>query len=244
MWYGERRPGTGSPPGSGRRGCTGCSGPHLDERQRRLLLGAGGAGPGRGGITVVAEATGVHPDTISRCAGGGGQAAAAGAGGLRRPQEAGRYRPAACAALEALVDPATRGDPVSPLRWTCLSTRSTWRARSPGPGHPVSDRTVARLLREQGYSLQGNAEGGPGRPARRPGRPSPATSRRPRPGSSWPPGTRSSRWTPRRKRRWASSPTAGPSGGPGASPEPVNVHDFPSDAIGKAIPYVHLRPGR
>ena len=55
------------------------------------------------------------------------------------------------------MDPATRGDPVSPLRWTCLSTRNLAGALTKA-GHPGPDRTVARLLREQGYSLQGNAK--------------------------------------------------------------------------------------
>ena len=65
--------------------------PHLDERQRRLLLGAEALELGRGGITAVAEATGVHPDTVARgVREAAGQAGAAGAGARRRPQEAGR----------------------------------------------------------------------------------------------------------------------------------------------------------
>ena len=55
--------------------------------------------------------------------------------------------------LEALVDPDTRGDPESPLRWTCKSTRELAEALT-AAGHPVSDDTVGRLLREQGYTLQ------------------------------------------------------------------------------------------
>ena len=55
------------------------------------------------------------------------------------------------------MDPQTRGDPESPLRWTTKSTRNLAGALAKA-GHPVSDRTVARLLREQGYSLQGNAK--------------------------------------------------------------------------------------
>jgi hypothetical protein len=58
-------------------------------------------------------------------------------------------------ALEALVDPATRGDPESPLRWTCKSTR-TLAGELTAQGHPVSCMTVGRLLRRAGYSLQGN----------------------------------------------------------------------------------------
>src|SRR6266699_6508869 len=75
--------------------------PHLDERQRRLLLGAEALELGRGGIKAVAQATGVHPDTVGPGgAGGGGQAGAAGAGARRRTQEAGRYRSAAGAGAD------------------------------------------------------------------------------------------------------------------------------------------------
>lgn len=65
--------------------------------------------------------------------------------------------PALAAALDALVDPATRGDPESPLRWTCKSTRMLAAALT-AAGHPVSDRTVAALLAQSGYSLQANAK--------------------------------------------------------------------------------------
>jgi Rhodopirellula transposase DDE domain len=58
-------------------------------------------------------------------------------------------------ALEALVDPATRGDPESPLRWTCKSARTLARELT-AQGHPVSYTTVGQLLRQAGYSLQGN----------------------------------------------------------------------------------------
>lgn len=82
------------------------------------------------------------------------------AGGGRK--RAAQKDPGLSAALDALVDPETRGDPESPLRWTCKSTRqlaSTLTAQ----GHPVSDRTVARLLHEAGYSLQANAKTTEGR---------------------------------------------------------------------------------
>src|SRR5512132_685925 len=62
--------------------------------------------------------------------------------------------PGLLVALDRLVDPDTRGDPDSPLRWTCKSTRELARALT-AQGHPVSDDTVGRLLREQGYRLQG-----------------------------------------------------------------------------------------
>jgi hypothetical protein len=61
--------------------------------------------------------------------------------------------PGLLAALDALVDPDTRGDPDSPLRWTCKSTRELAEALT-AQGHPVSDDTVGRLLKQQGYTLQ------------------------------------------------------------------------------------------
>lgn len=134
--------------------------PHLDERQRRLLLGVEAQQLGRGGIKAIAAATGVHPDTVAR-----------GVGELEgQPEPSSRVRapgggrkklaetdPELAAELRALVDPATRGDPMSPLLWTTKSTRNLAGALSEA-GHPVSDRTVARMLRELGFSLQGNAK--------------------------------------------------------------------------------------
>ncbi len=132
--------------------------PHLDERQRRLLLGSEALELGRGGIKAVAAATGVHPDTVGR-----GLREAEGRPEPRvRAPGGGRKKladtdPRLVPALTALVDPQTRGDPESPLRWTTKSTGNLAGALAKA-GHPVSDRTVARLLREQGYSLQGNAK--------------------------------------------------------------------------------------
>jgi transposase len=134
--------------------------PHLDERQRRLLLGVEASQIGRGGIKAIAAATGVHPDTIAR--------------GVREVQGDAEPRPRVRAAgggrkklaetdpglveeLTALVDPDTRGDPISPLVWTTKSTRHL-AGELTRRGHPVSDRTVARMLREMGFSLQGNAK--------------------------------------------------------------------------------------
>ena len=85
--------------------------------------------------------------------------AEADAGRLRRPG-AGRKRlttrdPKLARALERLVDPVTRGDPMGPLLWTCSSAARLARELS-AAGHPVSERTVNRLLHELGYSLQAN----------------------------------------------------------------------------------------
>src|SRR4029453_6306614 len=94
--------------------------PYLDERQRRVVLGAEAAELGRGGITVVAQATGGHPDTVAkgvRERGGGAERA----GRVRKPgggrKPATETDPGLGPALTALVDPQTRGDPESPLVW-------------------------------------------------------------------------------------------------------------------------------
>ena len=134
--------------------------PHLDERQRRLMLGSEAAELGRGGIKTVAEATGAHPDTVSR-----GVRELAGdpepAVRVRRPgggrKKLSESDPGLLARLKALVDPETRGDPMSLLVWTTKSTRNLAGALT-AVGHPVSDRTVARMLGSLGFSLQGNAK--------------------------------------------------------------------------------------
>jgi Rhodopirellula transposase DDE domain len=135
--------------------------PHLSEFQRRLWLGAEAAELGPGGVAVVAQATGVAADTVRRgrkeAAGGIGP----GAGRSRRPgggrKRAEAYDGELVAAFESLIDPVTRGDPMSPLRWTSKSIRALTAALR-DDGHHVSDIVVRRLLRERGYSLQANAK--------------------------------------------------------------------------------------
>lgn len=100
--------------------------PQLDERQRRLLLGAEARALGRGGIARVAAAAGVSRPTVTR---GVAEVKAGGSpGGRVRKPGGGRKSltqtdPGLLGALKALVDPVTRGDPMSPLRWTTKSTR-------------------------------------------------------------------------------------------------------------------------
>jgi hypothetical protein len=131
--------------------------PHLDERQRRLVTGADARMLGHGGIRVVARAAGMAEGTVS--AGVReldeqplGRARRAG-GGRKRAAEA---DPGLVPALLALVEPDERGDPESPLRWTAKSTRRL-AAELTRQGHEVSADTVGSLLREHGFSLQGNS---------------------------------------------------------------------------------------
>lgn len=136
--------------------------PEMDERLRRQWAAAEARELGWGGTTAVAQAIGMSRTTVTA--------------GLRelalpeveRAMEASRVRrpgggrkaltesdPGLIAALEALIEPTTRGDPESPLRWTCKSTRRLADELT-RQNHPVRARTVAKLLREADYSLQGN----------------------------------------------------------------------------------------
>jgi len=134
--------------------------PHLDERQRRLLMGAEARALGHGGIRLVARAAGVREATVSL----GVDELDAGAEPLGRARRPGGGRKRAAdldrglrPALLALVEPQERGDPMSPLRWTTMSTR-TLAAELTRQGHKVSADTVGGLLRQEGFSLQGNAK--------------------------------------------------------------------------------------
>lgn len=210
---------------------------HLDERQRRLVLGLEASELGRGGVRAVAAATGVHPDTIAR-----GVREVAG-----EPEPATRVRapgggrkklaetdPGLVTALESLVDPATRGDPMSLLVWTTKSTRKLAAALSQ-TGHRVSDRTVARMLREMGFSLQGNAKVTEGRQhedrdaqftylntvvAEHAGAGQPVIS-----------------VDTKKKELVGEFKNGGREYQPAGQPQRVNVHDFPDPELGKAIPY-------
>src|SRR5512147_579236 len=136
--------------------------PVLDERARRLWAATEARAIGWGGITRVAEATGLSRITI-RAGLDELQATPSGEsnipGRIRRPgggrKPLTEHDPKLLAALEALVDPVTRGDPMSPLRWTCKSADKL-ASELTASGHPASERTVSRLLHALGYSLQSN----------------------------------------------------------------------------------------
>jgi len=211
--------------------------PYLDERQRRLLLGAEAAGLGRGGIKAVALATGVHPDTVAKgvreLEGGVEPAGRVRApGGGRKP--AIENDPGLAPALRALVDPQTRGDPTSPLVWTTKSTRNLADALA-GGGHRVSDRTVARMLRAQGFSLQANAKVTEGRQH---------VDRDAQFGylnaavvEHLAAGAPVVSVDTKKKELVGEFHNGGREYQPQGCPVRVNVHDFPDKELGKAIPY-------
>ena len=134
--------------------------PHLNERQRRLWVGAEARVLGRGGVSLVSRATGISRPTVYKALTEledppelGGRVRQPG-GGRKRLRD---LDPELEAALDALVDPDTRGDPMSPLRWTCKSTGQLALALTRG-GHPVSADVVGTMLRDAGYSLQANVK--------------------------------------------------------------------------------------
>ena len=134
--------------------------PVLDERSRRLLLGAEALAAGRGGQAAATRATGASAATIRRGMRELGEPAGDLARGRIRRPGGGRKRsveldPTLRRDLEALIEPGTRGDPEFPLRWTTKSLRRLAAELQRG-GHRVSHRSVAELLHEAGYSLQAN----------------------------------------------------------------------------------------
>src|SRR6266700_1253373 len=131
--------------------------PFLDERGRRLVAAAEAFAAGYGGIATVAMATGIARSTI-----GWGLKELAWEEPSERIRRPGAGRKTAISKdptllqdLETLVEPTTRGDPESPLRWTCKSVRRLAQALQ-AQGHEVSRTLVAELLNDAGYSLQGN----------------------------------------------------------------------------------------
>jgi hypothetical protein len=131
----------------------------LDERGRRLWAAAEARSAGRGGIAAVVRATGISESTMLRgLAELDREAPPLPAGRVRRhpgPAPISEREPGLVEDLERLVDPATRGDPESPLRWTSKSGAKLAEALRE-LGHDVVDRTVLRLLKARGYSLQAN----------------------------------------------------------------------------------------
>lgn len=133
--------------------------PLLDERTRRLMAASEAQALGHGGVSQVSRACGLSRKAIAKGIREIREATAPPSGHIRRPG-AGRKSivardPRLRCALERLIDPETRGDPESPLRWICKSTR-TLAAELTRRKHPISHTKVEQLLREQGYSLQSN----------------------------------------------------------------------------------------
>ena len=211
--------------------------PHLDERQRRLLMAAEARALGHGGIRLVARAAGVREATVSL----GVDELEAGAeplGRARRPgggrKRAADVDPGLRPALLALVEPQERGDPMSPLRWTVKSTRNLADELT-RQGHKVGADTVGDLLRAEGFSLQGNAKALEG--TRHPDRDAQfryiSEQVRAHQATADPVISVDTK----KKELIGEFKNAGRSWRPQGQPAAVRTHDFPSDSAGNAIPY-------
>jgi transposase len=216
--------------------------PLLDERARRQWAATEALAYGWGGLAAVRSATGLSTNTIRK---GMAELAARQADPQARVEKrlrregGGRKRldevsPSVRAALDRLVEPATRGDPHSPLRWSCKSTARLAQELT-RQGHPIGARTVARLLKEMGYSLQGN--------------------RKTKEGASHPDRNAQfdfinttvqqfqQRGQPvisvdtKKKERVGQFKNGGREWYPKGKPEEVEIHDFVDQELGKVIPY-------
>lgn len=211
--------------------------PLLDEQQCRMIAAADALCLGHGGVSRVARASGLSRTTIHRGIAELDESREPG----RRIRQVGGGRkgvvdqdPTLLQALEALVDPLTRGDPMSPLRWTCKSTRQLAAALRQ-QGYTISHPTVASLLHELGYSLQANVKTLEG------------TSHPDRDQQFRYINTQVKRYIQRKrpvisvdtKKKELVGPykNAGQTWRKHGDPQPVNMHDFPDKQRGKAIPY-------
>jgi Rhodopirellula transposase DDE domain len=212
----------------------------LDERMTRLWAGAEAEVIGYGGLAAVARATGLAISTVQK----GRNELRDGArttdlvnvrrrGGGRRAHDV--THPRLVPALKKLVDPSTRGDPMSPLRWTCKSTHVLSSEMFYAHGIRVSDKTVAKTLRKMGYSLQATKKTVEGK--QHPDRNAQfehinATATR-----CLKRGVPFISVDTKKKELVGNFKNAGAEWQPKDTPDLVDVHDFPGDAIGKAIPY-------
>ena len=211
--------------------------PHLGERQRRLYLGSEARALGHGGITAVARAAGVSRPAVAAGVAeleGGGEPQTRG----RRPG-AGRKAlaetdPGLRPALLALVEPGSRGDPQSPLRWTTLPTRNL-AAELTRPGHRAGPDTVAKLLREEQFSLQGNAKTIEG--ARHPDRDTQFRYINGQASEHMAVGQPVISVDAEKKEKVGRFKNGGREWRPRGEPEQVNVYDFIDKKLGKVTPY-------
>ena len=210
--------------------------PYLNERQRRLFLAVEAHALGPGGVARVARASGVSRPTIQQ----GLRELTGAVATSERVRRVGGGRkslverdPTLLAALEALVAPDTRGDPLSPLRWTCKSTRQLAGALR-GRGHRVGYRTVAALLDQAGDSLQAAAKTLAGRQP--PDRDAQFRYLNDRVKGFLATGQPVVSVDAKKKALVGACKNGGQEGRPKGRPEVVNVHDFPDKEVGKAIP--------
>ncbi len=211
--------------------------PELDERQRRLLVGAEAQCIGYGGIEIISEITGITHPTIRR---GINEISYGGKNSKRIRKEGGgrkratKINPNLISIIQDIIEPETRGDPESPLRWTCKSVRNIMDALKKKKCI-ISHQTVASILHELEYSLQGNkkTKEGAGHPDRNSQflyinkiakdfiiKKDPVIS-----------------VDTKKKELVGNYKNQGKEWKPKGKPQEVNGHDFPDEDVSKAVPY-------
>jgi hypothetical protein len=223
----------------------------LDERQTRLWAAAEATALGYGGGAVVTRATGIRSKRIWR--GRKDLEELQGSRSVEKPREQRVRRPGAgrkplkesdptlWTDLEAMVEPLTRGDPESPLRWTAKSTRKL-AAELSARGHRVSARTVAKLLAAHDYSLQGTRKTVEGE--QHPDRNAQFEHINRQTKAFHAAGQPVISVDTKKKELVGPFANKGREWHPQGAPPQVLVHDFPDDAVGKAIPYGVYDVGR
>ncbi|MHB9102626.1 MAG: ISAzo13 family transposase [Sulfuricella sp.] len=213
----------------------------LDERQRRLYAAVEAKVLGHGGVKRVHEATGVARGSILAGLKELGQGIAALAGESRRVRREGAGRkklieqyPGVREALERLVEPVTRGDPESPLRWTCKSLMQLSRELG-ACGHTISHVSVGTLLKDLGYSLQGNRKTLEG--ASHPDQNAQFEFINEKIETALGAGQPVISVDTKKKELVGQYKNGGKEWRPQGQPEAVKVHDFVDDELGRANPY-------
>jgi transposase len=210
----------------------------LDERARRRWAATEAIAIGRGGIAVVAEATGLSDRTVRNGIGEiqSGQQLPAGCqrrkGGGRKPLE--HDQTDLAEAVEGLVEPTERGDPQSPLRWTCKSVANL-ETELRRQGYRVGRTKIRKILKQLGYSLQGNRKTREGKD--HPDRDAQFRHIHKRVTASRRGGRPAISIDTKKKENLGKKANAGREYRPRGRPLEVDTHDFPDKEKGKAIPY-------
>jgi hypothetical protein len=212
--------------------------PVLDERSRRRFAAAEALAAGRGGIAAVARATGIAPSTIGRALHEVRSGEAFDPARVRRPGAGGKPKSQTDASLlddlRALIEPDTRGDPQSPLRWTCKSLSKLAGALC-DMGHQIGRSLVGELLHELGYRLQANRKTREG--SNHPDRDAQFHYVNDQVKAALACGEPAISVDTKKKELVGDFKNAGREWHPQGSPPQVRVHDFIIPELGRAVPY-------